>query len=145
MAADELPAEVRELVSGLGERVYLGAALAPGEKHAVSLLAAPTFDAEGRQELVLTMYVGKAVTGAEIARCGRTLVEAADAMTAEAGRPETLTAARVERGTRRRERGTQAWEGGTNRGGVGAQGAGWAQRFAVSRRLGRSFSDSIIS
>jgi hypothetical protein len=86
----------------------------------VSLLAAPTFDAEGRQELVLTMYVGKAVTGAEIARCGRTLAEAADAMTAEAERPETLTAARVERGTRRRERGAQA-------------------------RLGRSFSDSIIS
>jgi hypothetical protein len=87
--ADELPEEVRELVgelvSSLGERVYLGADLAPRRQHAVSLLAAPTFDADGRQELVLAMYVGAAVTGAEIARRGRALVDAADAVTAEAG------------------------------------------------------------
>ena len=53
------------------------------KKHAVSLLAAPTFDAAGRQELVLTMYVGAAITGAEIARRGAALVAAADAVTAE--------------------------------------------------------------
>ena len=87
VAAYELPDEVRELVgelvSTLGERVYLGADLAPRKKHAVSLLAAPTFDAAGRQELVLTMYVGAAITGAEIARRGAALVAAADAVTAE--------------------------------------------------------------
>jgi hypothetical protein len=87
--ANELPEEIRELVgelvSSLGERVYLGADLAPRRQHAVSLLAAPTFDADGRQELVLAMYVGAAVTGAEIARRGRALVDAADAVTAEAG------------------------------------------------------------
>ncbi|QWF84079.1 helix-turn-helix domain-containing protein [Amycolatopsis sp. CA-230715] len=88
-AADELPAEIRDLVgklvSSLGERVYLGADLAPRRKHAVSLLAAPTFDASGRQELVLTLSVGESITGAEIARRGAELVAVADAVTAESG------------------------------------------------------------
>ncbi|MFD2418281.1 helix-turn-helix domain-containing protein [Amycolatopsis pigmentata] len=89
MSAHELPGEVRdlvgELVSNLGERVYLGADLAPRRKHEVSLLAAPTFSPDGRQELVMTMYVGAAITGAEIARRGTALVAAADAVTAESG------------------------------------------------------------
>ncbi|MER6667317.1 helix-turn-helix domain-containing protein [Amycolatopsis japonica] len=89
VGAEELPPEVRglvgELVSSLGERVYLGADLEPRRKHAVSLLAAPTFDASGRQELVLTLSVGEPVTGAEIARRGAALVAAADAVTAESG------------------------------------------------------------
>ncbi|TVT27941.1 helix-turn-helix domain-containing protein, partial [Amycolatopsis rhizosphaerae] len=89
MAADDLPAHVRELVgelvTSLGERVYLGAELDPRRRHAVSLLAAPTFDARGRQELVLTMYVGEAVTGAEIARRGAALVATADAVTRDSG------------------------------------------------------------
>jgi hypothetical protein len=89
MSAHELPGGVRdlvgELVSNLGERVYLGADLAPRRKHEVSLLAAPTFSPDGRQELVMTMYVGAAITGAEITRRGTALVAAADAVTAEAG------------------------------------------------------------
>ena len=90
VAAYELPAEVRELVgemvSSLGERVYLGADLtARNKKHPVSLIAAPTFDADGGQELVLTLYVGDSITGAEIARRGAALVAVADAVTAEVG------------------------------------------------------------
>ncbi|GAB3383921.1 helix-turn-helix domain-containing protein [Amycolatopsis echigonensis] len=89
VAAGDLPPEVRglvgELVSSLGERVYLGADLEPRKKHAVSLLAAPTFDAAGRQELVLTLSVGEPITGAEIARRGAALAAVADAVTAEAG------------------------------------------------------------
>jgi DNA-binding IclR family transcriptional regulator len=89
MSAHDLPGQVRELVgelvSSLGERVYLGADLAPRRKHAVSLLAAPAFSADGRQELVMTMYVGAPITGAEIARRGAALVAAADAVTAETG------------------------------------------------------------
>jgi DNA-binding IclR family transcriptional regulator len=85
VAAYDLPAEVRDLVgevvSSLGERVYLGADLAARRKHPVSLIAAPTFDADGGQELVLTLYVGGAITGAEIARRGDALVAAADAVT----------------------------------------------------------------
>ena len=92
VAAYDLPAEVRdlvgEMVSSLGERVYLGADLDMRRKHPVSLIAAPTFDGEGRQELVLTLYVGATITGAEIARRGTALVAAADAVTAEvSGRP----------------------------------------------------------
>jgi DNA-binding IclR family transcriptional regulator len=87
VAAYDLPAQVRELVgemvSSLGERVYLGADLATRRKHPVSLIAAPTFDADGAQELVLTLYVGGALTGAEIARRGNALAAAADAVTAQ--------------------------------------------------------------
>lgn len=82
---DELRTAVAELVTTLGERVYLGADLRPRKEHPVSLLAAPTYDADGRQQLVLTMYVGTSITGAEIARRGTALVAAADAVTAAAG------------------------------------------------------------
>ncbi|MQA11185.1 MAG: helix-turn-helix domain-containing protein [Pseudonocardiaceae bacterium] len=87
VAAYDLPAEVRELVgevvSSLGERVYLGAELAARKKHPVSVIAAPTFDADGNQELVLTLYVGDSITGAEIARRGAALVRVADTITAK--------------------------------------------------------------
>ena len=89
VATHDLPDELRELVgelvSSLGERVYLGANLRPRKEHAVSLLAAPTYSGEGRQNMVLTMYVGKSITGAEIARRGAALVAAADAVTASSG------------------------------------------------------------
>jgi DNA-binding IclR family transcriptional regulator len=96
VAAYDLPDELRELVgemvANLGERVYLGPDLdtdqpARGAEttHPVSVLAAPTFDAAGDQDLVLSLYVGHSLTGAEIARRGRALVEAAEAVTNEAG------------------------------------------------------------
>jgi DNA-binding IclR family transcriptional regulator len=89
VAAYDLPQEVRELVgemvSTLGERVYLGADLSARGKHPVSVLAAPTYDADGIQELVLTLYVGHAVSGAEIARRGAALVAVADTVTAGVG------------------------------------------------------------
>lgn len=88
-AGREMPAELRELVAelvtSLGERVYLGSDLRPRKEHPVSLLAAPTYDERGRQSMVLTMYVGRAVTGAEIERRGTALAAAADAVTAAAG------------------------------------------------------------
>ncbi|MEU1981572.1 helix-turn-helix domain-containing protein [Nocardia sp. NPDC019395] len=82
---DELRTAVAELVTTLGERVYLGADLRPRKEHPVSLLAAPTYDTDGRQQLVLTMYVGRPITGAEIVRRGTALAAAADAVTAAAG------------------------------------------------------------
>lgn len=85
VAAYDLPQEVRELVgemvTSLGERVYLGADLSPRGRHPVSVLAAPTYDADGIQELVLTLYVGHAITGAEIARRAQALVEVAATVT----------------------------------------------------------------
>lgn len=89
VAAYELPDQVRELVgemmSSLGERVYLGSKLKAGTRHPVSVIAAPTFGADGRQQLVLTLYVGGSITGAEIERRGKALTEAADAVTRETG------------------------------------------------------------
>jgi DNA-binding IclR family transcriptional regulator len=89
VAAYDLPQEVRalmgEMVSSLGERVYLGAELAPGKKHPVHLIAAPTYDAEGAQDLVLTLHVGASITGAEITHRGTALVAAANAVTADLG------------------------------------------------------------
>lgn len=89
VAARDLPDELRELVgelvTSLGERVYLGTDLRPRKQHPVSLLAAPTFDADGRQNMVLTMYVGASITGAEIERRGGALVEAARTVTENSG------------------------------------------------------------
>ncbi|WP_174190023.1 helix-turn-helix domain-containing protein [Nocardia barduliensis] len=98
VADRDLPPELRELVgelvTSLGERVYLGADLRPRKEHAVSLLAAPTYDADGRQNMVLTMYVGRSITGAEIARRGTALVAAADAVTVNSGGHKPLTSDR---------------------------------------------------
>jgi hypothetical protein len=76
---------VGELVTSLGERVHLGTDLRPRKEHPVSLLAAPTYGGDGRQNMVLTMYVGSSITGAEIARRGAALVAAADAVTDASG------------------------------------------------------------
>ncbi|MFE9581864.1 helix-turn-helix domain-containing protein [Nocardia sp. NPDC006044] len=88
-AARDLPDDLRELVgelvTSLGERVYLGTDLRPRKEHPVSLLAAPTYGGDGRQNMVLTMYVGKSITGAEIDRRGTALVAAADAVTIASG------------------------------------------------------------
>lgn len=81
-------------MTSLGERVYLGSDLRPRKEHAVSLLAAPTYDGDGRQNMVLTMYVGASITGAEIARRGAALVTAADAVTASSGGRKPLTSDR---------------------------------------------------
>lgn len=91
---DELRGLVGELVASLGERIHLGADLQPRKEHPVSLLAAPTYADDGRQNMVLTMYVGKSITRAEIARRGSALVAAADAVTAGSGGHKPLTNSR---------------------------------------------------
>jgi hypothetical protein len=89
VAAYDLPDTVRdlvgEMVSTLGERVYLGAELTTRGKHPTSLLAAPTYDRNGRQELVITLAVGEAITGAEISRRGKALTATATAITKDVG------------------------------------------------------------
>ena len=88
-AARDLPPEVRalmgELLSDLGERVYLDAELSPGVSHPVHLIAAPAYDADGAQEFVLALQVGASLTGAETARRRVALAEAADAVTRALG------------------------------------------------------------
>jgi DNA-binding IclR family transcriptional regulator len=88
VAAYDLPDEVRglvgEMVSTLGERVYLSAELTARGKRPTHLLAAPTYGRDGRQEMVLTLYVGASITGAEITRRGKALMATAAAVTEEA-------------------------------------------------------------
>jgi DNA-binding IclR family transcriptional regulator len=89
LAAYDLPEQVRELVAemamSLGERIYLDTDLATEAELPVSLLAAPTYDRDGNQELVLTLHVGQAMTGPEIARRGAALTSVANAVTAALG------------------------------------------------------------
>jgi len=89
VAGRGLPTELRELigemVSSLGERVYLHSETEADAEYPVSLIAAPVYDADGHQSLVLTLDVGGSISGAEIARRGAALVAAADAVTAQVG------------------------------------------------------------
>ncbi|WP_433594333.1 helix-turn-helix domain-containing protein [Nocardia sp. CA-145437] len=90
IGARDLPADVRyllgEMVSGLGDRSYFADALAdPVGSHRVGLIAAPAFDADARQMLVLNMYVDRIVPNPEILDLGAALRAAADRITAEVG------------------------------------------------------------
>ncbi|MFD4369622.1 IclR family transcriptional regulator [Rhodococcus sp. NPDC058521] len=96
VAAHALPTDLRdvlgEMVSSLGERVYLrDSDVESADGHPVSLIAAPTFDAEGHQAMVLTLYVGATISDEEIRVRGQALAAAADAVTAEVGGRRPLT------------------------------------------------------
>jgi DNA-binding IclR family transcriptional regulator len=89
-ATHDLPADVRyllgEMVSNLGERMYFGESLRDSaETHRVSLIAAPTFDADARTSMLLNMYVDREIANSEIATLGTALRGVADQITAEAG------------------------------------------------------------
>lgn len=89
LAANDVPDEMRtvvaELASSLGDRMFLGEELHDSDEHNVSLIAAPTFDADARQALVLTLDVGATITTAEIAERGTALLDVGKAVTAEVG------------------------------------------------------------
>ncbi len=89
VATHELPPELRkllgEMVSSLGERVHLGEPDEGGQGHPVNLIAAPTYDADARQALVLTLYVGASIGSDAIEARGAALIEAAQAITDEVG------------------------------------------------------------
>jgi DNA-binding IclR family transcriptional regulator len=81
---DELRALLGELVSDIGERVYLR-----GEnrqkRHDISVISAPVYDHYQRQVMVASMHIGKSLTDAEITERARALVTTADAVTAQLG------------------------------------------------------------
>jgi DNA-binding IclR family transcriptional regulator len=81
---DELRALLGELVSDIGERVYLR-----GEnrqkRHDISVISAPVYDHYQRQVMVASMHIGKSLTDAEITDRARALVTTADAVTAQLG------------------------------------------------------------
>ena len=83
---DELRALLGELVSDVGERVYLRSeASGARQRHDISVISAPVFDHHQRQAMVVSLQIGRALTDAEIAKRARGLVGTADALTSKLG------------------------------------------------------------
>ncbi|UYP20326.1 helix-turn-helix domain-containing protein [Rhodococcus sp. Z13] len=83
--APEMREMLAELVASPGERVLLPGAFAAGERRAVNLVAAPAYDPDGHQSLVLTLHLEREVDAVEVERCGTALVAVADAITTDLG------------------------------------------------------------
>ncbi|BBX29163.1 IclR family transcriptional regulator [Mycolicibacterium alvei] len=83
---DELRALLSELVSDIGERVYLRDE-GPGGRapHDISVISAPVFDHYQRQVMAASLHIGTALTDKEIADRARALVATADAVTSQLG------------------------------------------------------------
>jgi DNA-binding IclR family transcriptional regulator len=84
----ELRALLGELISDVGERVYLASEVDVGgkrQRHDISVISAPVFDHHRRQAMVVSLQIGRALTDAEIARRARGLMQTADSLTATLG------------------------------------------------------------
>ncbi|MBB3601668.1 DNA-binding IclR family transcriptional regulator [Mycolicibacterium sp. BK556] len=83
---DELRALLGELISDIGERVYLSSeAEGARQRHDVSVISAPVYDHHHRQAMVVSLQIGRALTDSEIAKHAKGLVATADALTAQLG------------------------------------------------------------
>jgi hypothetical protein len=83
---DELRALLGELVSDIGERVYLRDESPRGRKpHDISVISAPVFDHYQRQVMVTSLHIGKALTDREITECAHALVATSDTVTKQLG------------------------------------------------------------
>ena len=83
----ELRALLGELVSDIGERVYLrGEILGSGrQRHDVSVISAPIYDHHGHQVMVLSLHIGRGLTDSEINRQAKSLLATADTITGQLG------------------------------------------------------------
>jgi DNA-binding IclR family transcriptional regulator len=83
---DELRALLGELISDIGERVYLRSeAEGARQRHDVSVISAPVYDHHHRQAMVVSLQIGRSLTDSEIAKHAKGLVTTADALTAQLG------------------------------------------------------------
>ncbi|MEZ0051180.1 DNA-binding IclR family transcriptional regulator [Mycobacterium sp. MAA66] len=83
---DELQALLRELVSDIGERVYLRSESPTArQRHDISVITAPVYDHHQHQVMTVSLHVGTALTDAEITRQARLLVSTADVLTTQLG------------------------------------------------------------
>jgi hypothetical protein len=87
---DELRALLGELVSDIGERVYLRSEGRTGGRRRsarsdISVISAPVYDHYQRQVMVASMHVGGSLTDNEIGERARAVVASADAVTAHLG------------------------------------------------------------
>ena len=82
---DELRALLGEMVSDIGERVYLRGEDGAGarKRHDISVISAPVYDHHRRQVMVLSLQIGRALTDTEIGERARALVATADAVTGQ--------------------------------------------------------------
>lgn len=90
----ELRALLGELISDVGERVYLRSEASSGtrQRHDISVISAPVFDHRRRQVMVVSLQIGRPLTDAEIARHARGLLSAASTLTGQMGgvKPQQL-------------------------------------------------------
>jgi DNA-binding IclR family transcriptional regulator len=82
----ELQALLGEMVSDVGERVYLRSERSTdGQRRRarmdVSVISAPVFDHHRRQVMVASLQIGRGLTDAEITRLARGLVDTAEVLT----------------------------------------------------------------
>jgi DNA-binding IclR family transcriptional regulator len=82
---DELRMLLGELVSDIGERVYLCDETTGRERHDISVISAPVYDHYRRQVMVTSMHIGKSLSDSAITERARVLVATADAVTAQLG------------------------------------------------------------
>lgn len=83
---DELRALLGELVSDIGERVYLrGEGGDRQTRHDVSVISAPVYDHYRRQVMVASLHIGKSLTDREIDERAGALTDVADAITRRLG------------------------------------------------------------
>ena len=82
----ELRALLGELISDVGERVYLRSeAGSKRQKHDISVISAPVYDHYRRQAMVVSLQIGRALTDAEIARHAKGVMATAHTLTAQLG------------------------------------------------------------
>jgi DNA-binding IclR family transcriptional regulator len=84
----ELRALLGEMISDVGERVYLSSESEPAGKrlrHDISVISAPVFDHHRRQAMVVSLQIGRALTDGEIAKRARSLMSVAATLTAQLG------------------------------------------------------------
>lgn len=82
---DELRALLGELISDIGERVYLRSEFESRQRHDVSVISAPVYDHHHRQAMTVSVQIGRALTDSEITKRARGVVATADALTAQLG------------------------------------------------------------
>jgi DNA-binding IclR family transcriptional regulator len=83
---DELRALLGEMVSDIGERVYLRSeANAARRRCDISVISAPVYDHYQRQVMVASLQIGRALTDSEITDRAGSLVATADVLTAQLG------------------------------------------------------------
>ena len=98
----ELRALLGELISDVGERVYLRSeAGAQRQKHDISVISAPVYDHYGRQTMVVSLQIGRALTDAEIARHAKGVMATAHTLTTQLGGLHPPHGARATRSTHR--------------------------------------------